>query len=205
MQTGRMSRERYDVAVVGAGPAGSAAALAACRAGARVLLLDRAGFPRDKPCGDGIAADAFDVLAGLGVTGLTDGFPPNDGLRLVGPGGTAVARTLRRPAHTIPRRVFDARLVAAAVDRGADLVRHAVRTITDDGGGGDDRGGRVVIDDRFEVGVVIGADGAGSVVRRLLGHPVNPAGHLAIAIRGYAPTAGAEQVIVTTRARWPAY
>ncbi|HEV8173352.1 MAG TPA: FAD-dependent oxidoreductase, partial [Actinoplanes sp.] len=46
-----MSAERYDVAVVGAGPAGSAAALAACRAGARVLLLDRADFPRDKPCG----------------------------------------------------------------------------------------------------------------------------------------------------------
>ena len=194
-----MGRERYDVAVVGAGPAGSAAALAARRAGARVLLLDRVGFPRDKPCGDGIAADAFDILAGLGVTGLTDGFPPNDGLRLVGPGGAAVARTLRRPAHTIPRRVFDARLVASAVEVGADLVRHRVRTITDDGGG------RVVIDDRFEAGVVIGADGAGSVVRRLLGHPVNPEGHLAIAIRGYAPTAASEQVIVTTRARWPAY
>jgi geranylgeranyl reductase family protein len=194
-----MSRERYDVAVVGAGPAGSAAALAAGRAGARVLLLDRAGFPRDKPCGDGIAADAFDVLAGLGVTGLTDGFPPNDGLRLVGPGGAAVARTLPRPAHTIPRRVFDARLVAAAVDGGADLVRHTVRTIDDDGGG------RVVVDGRYEAGVVIGADGAGSVVRRLLGHPVNPDGHLAIAIRGYAPTSASEQVIVTTGARWPAY
>jgi geranylgeranyl reductase family protein len=192
------SAERYDVAVVGAGPAGAAAALAARRAGARVLLLDRADFPRDKPCGDGIAADAFDVLAGLGVTGLTEGFPPNDGLRLVGPGGAAVARTLARPAHTIPRRVFDARLVAAAVDSGADLVRHTVRTISDDDG-------RVVVDGEYEAGVVIGADGAGSVVRRLLGHPVNPDGHLAIAIRGYAPTSASEQVIVTTRARWPAY
>jgi geranylgeranyl reductase family protein len=193
-----MRRERYDVAVVGAGPAGSAAALAASRAGARVLLLDRADFPRDKPCGDGIAADAFDVLAGLGVTGLTDGFPPNDGLRLVGPGGSVVARTLRRPAHTIPRRVFDARLVAAAVSSGADLVRHTVRAIADDGD-------RVRIDDEFDAGVLIGADGAGSMVRRLLGHPVNPDGHLAIAIRGYAPASSREQVIVTTRARWPAY
>jgi len=54
-----------------------------------------------------------------------------------------------------------------------------VRTVSDqsDGGG-------VVIDGRYRAGVLIGADGAGSVVRRLLGHPVNPDGHLAIAIRG---------------------
>ncbi|MGB8650311.1 MAG: FAD-dependent oxidoreductase, partial [Mycobacteriales bacterium] len=55
----------YDVAVVGAGPAGAAAALSALRTrpGARVLLLDRAGFPRDKACGDGIAPHALDELA----------------------------------------------------------------------------------------------------------------------------------------------
>jgi flavin-dependent dehydrogenase len=56
--------------------------------------------------------------------------------------------------------------------------------------------------------VVIGADGAGSVVRRSSGHRVNPDGHLAIAIRGYTPASApgsAEQVIVTTTARWPAY
>jgi len=47
-----MTLEQVDVAVVGAGPAGAAAALAARRSGASVLLLDKAGFPRDKPCGD---------------------------------------------------------------------------------------------------------------------------------------------------------
>jgi geranylgeranyl reductase family protein len=186
-----MSPDRYDVAVVGAGPAGSAAALAACRAGARVLLLDRAEFPRDKPCGDGIAADAVDVLAGLGVTGLTDGYRPVTALRLVGPGGSQVARPLPRAAYTVPRRVFDARLVAAAVAAGAELRRHTVRTIDDDL--------------LRTAGVVVGADGAESAVRRALGHPVNPSGHLAIAIRGYAPWAGAEQEIITTTARWPAY
>jgi geranylgeranyl reductase family protein len=193
-----MNPRRYDVAVVGAGPAGSAAALAACRAGARVLLLDRADFPRDKPCGDGIAADVLDVLAGLGVTGVTDGYPSNDGLRLVGPGGVAVARPLARPAHTVPRRVFDARLVAAAVRQGAELRRHTVRAIRDDGEG-------IRLDDTYSARVVIGADGAGSVVRRVLGIPANPAGHLAIAIRGYRPSAATEQLIVTTGARWPAY
>ena len=193
-----MPIESFDVVVAGAGPAGSAAAVAACRAGARVLLLDRAEFPRDKPCGDGIAAEAVAVLAGLGVHGVTDGHPPVERLRLVGPGGSAVSRPLPRPAHTVPRRVFDERLVRAAVAAGCDLRRHTVRRILDDG--------EVVIDDRYRAKVLIGADGAGSVVRRALGHPVNPPGHLAVAIRGYAPTTNTtEQVIVTTRRRWPAY
>ncbi|MCW2532145.1 MAG: Geranylgeranyl reductase, partial [Blastococcus sp.] len=56
--------EHWDVVVVGGGPAGAACAAAARRADptARVLVLDRAGFPRDKVCGDGIAPEALDVL-----------------------------------------------------------------------------------------------------------------------------------------------
>jgi geranylgeranyl reductase family protein len=190
----------YDVAVVGAGPAGSAAALAARRAGASVLLLDRAEFPRDKPCGDGIAPHTLDVLAGLGVTGLTDGYAPVPALRLVGPGGAAVARPLPRVAYTVPRAVFDARLVAAAVAAGADLRRHTVRRI-------EPRAGGVTLDGRWSARAVIGADGASSVVRRHLGYAHNPDGHVAIAIRGYADArpGDTEQLIVTTRARWPAY
>jgi geranylgeranyl reductase family protein len=195
-----MPIESFDVVIAGAGPAGSAAAVAACRAGARVLLLDRAEFPRDKPCGDGIAAEAVAVLAGLGVTGVTDGYPPIGRLRLAGPGGSVVSRPLPRPAHTVPRRVFDERLVRAAVAAGADLRRHTVRAVHDDGTG------PLLIDGRYAAGVLIGADGAGSVVRRASGHPVNPPGHLAVAIRGYAPTTNTtEQVIITTERRWPAY
>jgi geranylgeranyl reductase family protein len=193
-----MGPDHYDVAVIGAGPAGAAAAIAARRGGARVLLLDKADFPRDKPCGDGIAADAIDVLAGLGVTGVTEGYPPIARLRLVGPGGAAVARPLPRAAHDIPRRVFDARLVQAARSAGAEVRRHHVRRLRDDGR-------RVRVDDTVTADVVIGADGAGSTARRMLGHPPNPAGHLAIAIRGYAPSDSTEQVIITTSARWPAY
>ncbi|BCL15659.1 geranylgeranyl reductase family protein [Micromonospora sagamiensis] len=192
--------ETYDVAVVGAGPAGAAAALAARRAGTRVLLLDRADFPRDKACGDGIAAHALDVLARLGVADAVAGYPPLPALRLVAPGGDTVARVLPRPAYTVPRTVFDARLVAAAVAAGVELRRHTVRRVVD-------RGDRVLLDDAFTARAVVGADGAGSVVRRGLGHPINPERHLALAIRGYAPARSGppEQLIVTSAARWPAY
>ncbi|MGR6317225.1 geranylgeranyl reductase family protein [Micromonospora soli] len=191
----------WDVIVVGGGPAGAAAALAARRAGAaRVLLVDRYDFPRDKACGDGIAAHALDVLAELGVTGAVDGYAPVPALRLVGPGGGTVARTLPRAAYTVPRQVFDARLVAAATAAGAELRRHTVRRV-------ELRDDRVVLDGELAARAVVGADGAGSMLRRALGHPVNPDRHLALAIRGYAPARPGppEQMIVTSTARWPAY
>src|ERR687884_1713921 len=53
---------RYDVAVVGAGPAGSVTAYRLATAGARVLLLDKARFPRDKPCGGGLTLRAVKEL-----------------------------------------------------------------------------------------------------------------------------------------------
>lgn len=192
--------DEFDVVVVGAGPAGAAAALAARRAGASVLLLDKADFPRDKPCGDGIAPHALDVLAGLGVTGVQDGYAPVPALRLVGPAGGAVARDHARPAYTIPRLSLDERIVAGAVAAGAVLRRHTVRRV-------EERDDRVVLDRTVSARVVIGADGAYSLVRKALGQPPNGPGHLALAIRGYAPAPAGpvEQRIVTTSQEWPAY
>lgn len=194
----------WDVAIVGAGPAGAAAALGALqqRPDARVLIIDRADFPRDKPCGDGIAPQALDVLASLGVDvgALVAGYAPVDALALRSPSGAEVARTMPRPAYVVPRAVLDARLLDTALTHGAVLRQRVVRRV-------ECRSDRVVLDGTVTARVVVGADGAESVVRRCLGLARNGPGHLAVAIRGYAPApAGpSEQRIVMTRRSWPAY
>jgi geranylgeranyl reductase family protein len=195
--------EHWDVVVVGGGPAGAACAAAARRASptARVLVLDRADFPRDKVCGDGIAPEALDVLAGLGLdpAGLTDGYPALPRLRLRSPGGAEVERAMHRPASVVPRAVFDARLLTDALASGVEFRRLTVRRL-------DVRPTHVEIDGLLRASVVVGADGAESVVRRSLGIAPNRDDRMAIAIRGYAPggTDGV-QVITTTEQRWPAY
>jgi menaquinone-9 beta-reductase len=197
--------EHWDVVVVGGGPAGAACAAAARRASsaARVLVLDRADFPRDKVCGDGIAPEALDVLAGLGFdpAALTAGYPAVPRLRLRSPGGATVERAMHRPASVVPRAVFDERLLTAALASGAEFRRHTVRRL-------DVRPTHVEVDGVLTAEVVVGADGAESTVRRALGIGPNRDDRLAIAIRGYAPqppgTDGV-QVILTTEQRWPAY
>ena len=192
----------WDVVVVGAGPAGSAAALAALRTrpGSSVLLLDRADFPRDKSCGDGIAPQALDELARLGAADVLADRVPIRRLRLRSPDGTMVASRLHRPDHVVPRTLFDARLVQAAVRRGAVLQRRTVRRL-------EVRQDRVVLDGEVHARAVVGADGANGVVRRQLGVPRQPAGAVAVAVRGYAaaPPGEPEQLIVMAAKDWPAY
>jgi geranylgeranyl reductase family protein len=197
--------EQWDVIVVGAGPAGAAAALAARRtdAHARVLLLDAHDFPRDKVCGDGIAPHAFDVLEELGVDRdrLTAGTMPVTWLRLRSPGGVEARRPMQRTARVVPRVVFDHRLVRAAVAAGAVLRRRRVRSLAPWADG-------VLVDGDLPGRVVIGADGAESAVRRALGVAAPRAGTVAIALRGYVPAdpwPAGEQLLTMARAHWPAY
>jgi flavin-dependent dehydrogenase len=68
-----MSSQITDVLVVGAGPAGSAAAAWCARAGLSVLLVDAETFPRDKPCGDGLTPRAMAELDQLGLSSWLEG------------------------------------------------------------------------------------------------------------------------------------
>lgn len=131
--------ELVDTVVVGAGPAGSAAAIVIASAGFRVLLIDRHLFPRDKPCGDLIGARAMRAARQMGVDEaefapyvrlsgamLTTGIGNVD----LAPGSSVGRRFLvQSDARVIPRSVFDDALVRVAVRRGAEFRRATVREV----------------------------------------------------------------------------
>lgn len=110
-----------DILIAGAGPAGSIAAWTAARAGARVLIVDRDTFPRDKLCGDTLNPGAIELLQRIG---LGDGLPalgrPIAGMVVTG-GGAAVRARYRggRTGMAVTRRVLDAWLLSRAIAAGA--------------------------------------------------------------------------------------
>ena len=155
-----MTGSGYDAVVVGAGPAGSIAALVLARGGARVALADKAAFPRDKACGDLIGPRGVQVLADLGLT-VPDAGHGSD-LLAVGPSG----RRSRLPAFTgrsypghgivVPRVAFDNALREAALAAGAVGVRARITAVDK----GPDGTARAVLADgqRLAGDVIIGAD-----------------------------------------------
>jgi menaquinone-9 beta-reductase len=134
-----MTDQPFDAVIVGAGPAGSAAAIALAEAGRRVLLLDRHAFPRDKPCGDLIGARALAMAKQLGVR-MSDvrGYRRLRGALITAAGGgldlapgSSLGRRLlaRSDARVVPRSVFDHLLVEQAQRRGAVLRQGTVREV----------------------------------------------------------------------------
>src|SRR5437588_671082 len=83
-----VTSHNYDALVVGSGPAGSVAALVLARGGARVALVDKASFPRDKACGDLVGPRGVQVLTELGIE--VHGGEPVDDMVVVGPRGRQV-------------------------------------------------------------------------------------------------------------------
>jgi len=153
--------ERFDAIVVGAGPAGSTAALRLCRAGARVLLLDRERFPRDKPCGGGLterAVKQLPVPVDPVVEEVVDRFEL--GFRY----GTRFERGGERPLVLMTqRRRLDAFLAEQAVGAGA-VFRDGVRATAVETDGTVRFDGTAARAD-----VVVGADGVNGLTARALG------------------------------------
>jgi 2-polyprenyl-6-methoxyphenol hydroxylase-like FAD-dependent oxidoreductase len=117
-----------DVVIIGAGPAGSTAAVLLARAGWDVTLIEQSRFPRDKVCGECLSALGFDVLERLG---LADEFVRRGALRLNSanvhaPSGGSMAVTLPRPMWGLSRHAFDDMLLDAAGRAGA-VVRQPAR------------------------------------------------------------------------------
>ncbi len=164
------AREELDVVVVGAGPAGCAAAITAVREGLRVLVVDKATFPRDKTCGDGLTTAALRDLERLGLSlGVLPSAMPVHETVLVSPSGRRV--TLPMPGgglHTVvvPRLELDAALVALARSVGVDVHDGvALEGLVD----GDPAVARLSNGFTVRTRWVIAADGQYSPTRRALG------------------------------------
>jgi geranylgeranyl reductase family protein len=180
------------VAVVGGGPAGSAAAIRCAILGCRVLLIDKARFPRDKVCGDGIPAKVLNLLSALHIPQeevAALGYPIY-GMTLHGPSAQKIAlgsqqASVRPGSFCIPRKIFDhflfekARARANHVYSGREVKnaewngKRWLLTFADASG------------DKPEADLLIAADGATSLLaRKILGLPTGEA-HRFWGIRQY--------------------
>jgi menaquinone-9 beta-reductase len=190
---GAAATERADVIVIGAGPAGSAAAYWLATSGHRVIVIERRDFPRSKACGDVLTPRAVHQLDEMGLTDSCARWHRHDGVRIAGNGRS---HELRWPAHprqpdhglVARRRELDELLAANAARAGATLLygHDAVKPIVE-------RGfvrGAVVRSAlggtrRIEAAYLVVADGANSVFGRSLGTFRTRGWPYATAIRSY--------------------
>ncbi len=181
-----------DLLVVGAGPAGSASAAWAARAGIDTLLLDAAEFPRDKPCGDGLTPRAIAELDALGLAPWLEGRARNRGLRAAGfgqllylpwPGGS-----LPDYGGAAPRLELDHAIRQVALDAGAEPLDGVRAVDVERDGSGRVTGVVVKRSDATETircRRLVVADGARSQLGRALGREWHRDTAYGGAARGY--------------------
>jgi menaquinone-9 beta-reductase len=203
-----MSMSRFDVLVVGGGPAGSIAALVLAQGGVDVALVDKSTFPRDKACGDVVGPRALQLLSDLELA-LPIGRDVGDML-VVGPTGRRVrlpsADGLTYPGHgtAVPRVEFDAMLHEAACAAGATpFFGRAQEPLEEEG-----RlvGYKLSTGESLYADFVIGADGATSEVAAAASL-VDPNSVLwGFAVRTYLPqVVDLPAIILWEPTRWRAF
>jgi flavin-dependent dehydrogenase len=165
-----------DAVVVGAGPTGCALSLDLRRRGWRVLLLDKAAFPRDKPCGEGMMPSGVRRLAELGVD--LSSFPSLEGIRYRLPDGSSAGGRFRAgPGRGVRRERLDAMLAELAQARtgvevtGVSPAAGGVEVATASGG--------------LRCRALVGCDGLRSPVRAMLGWDRAPGANRRHAVVGH--------------------
>jgi len=189
------SPPRYDVAVIGAGPAGAATAYWLARAGHNVIMLDKKVFPREKTCGDGLTPRAVHQIQEMGLSARLEDFHRYDGLRAVAHGKTLELTWPEHPTYpsygyVVRRCDLDTFVAENAVDAGATLRQgcEVVGPLLRDGLA---VGVQVRSKDQpdavedIEAKYLVIADGANSRVGRALGTHRNRNFPQGMAIRGY--------------------
>jgi len=193
-----------DVIVVGAGPAGASAAFHLAQAGVDVLLLEKAAFPRDKICGDGLTPRAVRQLVAMGLDLDAPGWARNNGLRIVGAGHRlelpwpelasfppyGMVRTrmdldeiLARHAEKAGARLKERTAVTGPVvdERTGRVVGVTARPV-------DDRGRKVGDEVTYSAPVVIAADGVSARIAIALGLERREDRPMGVAVRAYYET-----------------
>jgi len=188
---------KFDVIIVGAGPAGSSCALFLAKAGRRVLLVDKAKFPREKICGDAVSGKSINIIRELGLldelNATTHGIV--EGVKLVAPNGKEVTVPFQKAigmdcaGYCLPRSETDNILAqAAAKEKNITFIQNfnADQMIKNSQGAVIGiEGGIPPKVEKYYSRVVVGADGAASVVSRNAGLKGNPPEHNYMGIRGY--------------------
>ncbi|MGB3485582.1 MAG: menaquinone reductase [Mycobacterium sp.] len=186
-----------DVVVVGAGPAGSAAAAWAARAGHDVLVIDSATFPRDKACGDGLTPRAVAELELLGLGPWLDQHIRHSGLRMTGFGSAVEVRwpgpSFPATGSAVPRTELDDRVRQVAEESGAAMLMGTKAVGVDHDSAGAVTA--VVLADgrRVACRTLIVADGARSTLGRVLGRQWHQETVYGVAGRAYLRSPRADE------------